>query len=783
MTTKAIKKIGATDNQCRISFESFLNSYIELVIRHSGKIVIACLLLTTIAGFGVTKLFFQSDFRIFFSEENPQLRAFEDLQKVYNKPDNVLLVIEARDGEIFNRETLAAIEKATDQAWKLPFVRRVDSITNFQNSYAEEDTIVVDNLVRDAASLSEEQVLEIKLTALFEPLLRNRLISEKAHVTAINIITQLPDDHGDQVKDITVAARQLAAEIEQNHTNLKTYLTGGIIMDNAFAEQSESDIKLLIPIMLCVALVFLTLVLQNIYGVIAISVVLSLSVFAALGMAGWLGIGLSPPSVSAPNIIMTIAIADCVHILSCLLLILEKQPNKNTAIGESMKINFAPVALTSLLTIVGFVSLNTSDSPPFRDLGNITALGAVFAFFLSISLFPALLKILPVKSRQRLLLTDAHTTAAANWILINRKLLFIVVLGLALVSALLVPKNELNDEYVKYFDDNVQFRSDTDFTSNQLTGIYYIDYSLENTRNGSIADPVFLTQLDKFADWLSQQKETRYVFSISEIFKKINMNMHADRRDMYRLPQNERLAAQYLALYEMSLPYGLDLNDRVRIDKKATRLSVGLDNISSQEVIEFQDRANRWLASNTPDIKHDQGTGMSVMFAHIGQRNITSMLIGVALALTIISILLIGVFRSIKLGLISLIPNLTPAIMAFGLWALVDGQVGLAVSAVAAMTLGIVVDDTVHFLSKYLYARKHLNRTTDDSLRYALTTVGSALTITTIALAIGFLILTLSNFEINASMGLLTAIVFIFALITDLLLMPYILTKIEVKTT
>lgn len=783
MTVKTIKKVSVDNRECQLSFDAILNSYIEFILRAPVKTVITCLLITIMAGLGVSKLFFQSDFRIFFSEENPQLKAFEDLQKIYNKPDNVLLVIEARDGEIFSRDTLTAIEKATENAWKLPFVRRVDSITNFQNSYAEEDTIVVDNLVRDAPSLTEEQVLEIKLTTLSEPLLRNRLISEQAHVTAINIIAQLPDDHGDQVKDITGAARKLSAEIEQNHPNLKTYLTGGIVMDNAFAEQSESDIKLLIPIMLSVALIFLTLVLQNIYGVIAISIVLSLSVFAALGMAGWLGIGLSPPSISAPNIIMTIAIADCVHILSCLLLIMEKQSSKLTAIHESLKINFLPVALTSLLTIVGFISLNTSDSPPFRDLGNITALGALFAFLLSISLFPALLKMLPIRTSRRIFLTQGHTSTAANWILNNRKPLFFAVSGLALLSIFLAPSNELNDEYVKYFDDNVEFRNDTDFTSNELTGIYYIDYSLENERDGTVADPIFLAQLDKFASWLSEQKETRYVFSLSEIFKKINMNMHEDNREMYRLPQNERLAAQYLALYEMSLPYGLDLNDRVRVDKKATRLTVGLDNISSQDVIDFQGRAKRWLASNAPDIMHDNGTGMSIMFAHIGQRNIVSMLTGIALALTIISLLLIGVFRSVKLGLISLIPNLVPAIMAFGLWALIDGQVGLAVSAVAAMTLGIVVDDTVHFLSKFLYARKQLNKNIDDSLRYALTTVGSALVITTIALAVGFLILTVSHFEINASMGLLTAIVFIFALITDLLLLPYILTKTEVKTT
>jgi len=167
------------------------------------------------------------------------------------------------------------------------------------------------------------------------------------------------------------------------------------------------------------------------------------------------------------------------------------------------------------------------------------------------------------------------------------------------------------------------------------------------------------------------------------------------------------------------------------------------------------------------------------MFANIGRRNIGSMLFGTTVALIIISVVLIIALRSIKIGLISLIPNLAPAAMGFGLWGLTVGEIGLSLSIVASMSLGIVVDDTVHFLSKYLRARREKGLSSEDAVRYAFMTVGRALLFTSIILVTGFLVLATSSFELNAGMGLLTAIVISFALFADFLLLPTILMKIE----
>ena len=219
--------------------------------------------------------------------------------------------------------------------------------------------------------------------------------------------------------------------------------------------------------------------------------------------------------------------------------------------------------------------------------------------------------------------------------------------------------------------------------------------------------------------------------------RRLNRSMHGDESDWYTLPEENDLAAQYMLLYEMSLPYGLDLNNQVNFDKSATRLSASLDTLSTKNMLAFEKRVTAWMDENTPDIS-TSGASPTVMFSHISLRNIISMLSGTSIALVLISLILVFALRSVKFGLISLIPNIAPALMAFGIWALVVGQVGLAVSVVVAMTLGIVVDDTIHFLSKYLRARRERNMNAEDAVRYAFRTVGVALTVTTIVLVAGF---------------------------------------------
>ncbi len=251
--------------------------------------------------------------------------------------------------------------------------------------------------------------------------------------------------------------------------------------------------------------------------------------------------------------------------------------------------------------------------------------------------------------------------------------------------------------------------------------------------------------------------------------------MHGDDDIYARIPERRDLAAQYLLLYELSLPYGLDLNNQINVDRSATRMIVTLGEMTTRELRELDERAAQWLRANTPETMWTHGSGLSVIWAHISHRNIRSMLGASFGALIVISGLLIVAFQSLKLGLLSLIPNLMPAVMAFGVWGLLVGQVGLGLSVIVSLTIGIVVDDTVHFLTRYIDARRHAGMTPAAAVRYAFNTVGTALWVTSAALVAGFLVLTFSGYRINSDMGVMTAMTISLALALDFLFLPALL--------
>jgi len=403
------------------------------------------------------------------------------------------------------------------------------------------------------------------------------------------------------------------------------------------------------------------------------------------------------------------------------------------------------------------------------------------SFILTVTFMPAVMSLLPTRHKKSLdVASDGRRmTALANFIIGKKRGMLwsmLIVFGVLIAN---VPRNEINDVFVHYFGKSIDFRVSTDFMVENLTGVYLNDYSLETGEAGGISDPAFLRDVEKLSVWLESQPGTVHVDRFTTIMKRLNQNMHGGREDHYTLPENRELAAQYLLLYEMSLPYGLDINNQINVDKSSTKVAHTIGLISSKETLALDQKIRAWIAENAPTIKGVRSGSPTLMFSNIGQMNSRTMLLGTSAALAAISVILILALRSFKIGLISLIPNLVPAAVGFGLWGIFVGEVGMTLSVVTGMSFGIVVDNTVHFLSKYLRARRENGMSAEDAIRYSFRTVGNALIITTSTLVIGFLALATSSFSLNADMGLLTAVVIAIALLAVFLLLPPLLLKIE----
>lgn len=739
----------------------------QWLVNHPLWALLACLLLTLGFAGGLKDFRINNDPRIFFTEDNPDFARFVALEADFVANEMVFFVIHPKSGTVFDTQTLDAMEMLTEEAWTLPNTTRVDSITNFQHTDVDGDDLYVAPLVEDGLELDPQQRARIKQIALHEPALVSRLVSPSGHVGGVMATVNMSEGNL-EAPDITAAARAMALEFEQRYPDIRFMVTGTVSFSQAAAEATEQSMATTLPLAFLVMLFFLWLLLRSVMFVVATVAVILFSILSAVGIATWLGIEFSPIVGMAPAMILTLAVADSVHILASYRHERLEGVERRAAIIESLRVNLQPVWLTSLTTAIGFAILNFSDSQPFRALGNVVLVGVLLAFFFSVVLLPALVMLLPhriEKGKQRdyaplMARLAAHLSQHAMRWTLGMSVVVVVLTGF-------IGVNRIDDVFNEYFDETFEVRRVNDFFMRELSGMHRLEYAVPSGEEGGTMEPEYLQHLDNLTQWAEAQEEVVFASSYADVIKRLNRDMNGGNPDYFRVPDNRELAAQYTLLYELSLPQGLGLEDQLDIDKAQSRVIILLENIGSTPVLEFNDKVEAWMRDNWPQEMHTYGTGIDILFGRVTLRNIESMISGALIALAFVSFLLIIALRSFRYGVLSLLPNLLPAAMAFGLWGMINGEIGLAVSVVACMTLGIVVDDTVHFLSKYVRAKRELGLSTEEAVTYAFRTVGVALVATSIVLVANFAVIGTSNFYPNSSMGQLSAITIAMALFVD----------------
>ncbi|MFL0950929.1 MMPL family transporter [Vibrio parahaemolyticus] len=753
----------------------------KIPTKYSLLVLLATIFLIIVATIGGKNLYFRGDYDIFFDGTNKQLLAFDEIQTTFAKTDNLAIVIAPEDGDIFTPQTLSLIQKITVDAWQVPYSSRVDSIANYQHTEAFDDDLLVEDLLYSEYELTSERISKVKSIALSEPVLKSALVSEKGDVTVVNITVQLPEmDKTAEVEEVVSSINAMIDRYQRAYPDVTFHKAGIIAMNHAFMTAAQDDSSTLVPTMLVVILVFLTIMLRSILSVIATLIVIIGSVMATMGISGWAGMFLSTATVNVPTLIMTLAVADCVHVIATMRQSMKNGFTKVQSIERSIALNFVPILITSVTTAIGFLMMNMSDSPVLRDFGNLSALGVMVACLLSVTLLPALLKLLPIHVKMETSQDQKHVMdRLGDFVVSQRRALLPLSVVVIVVCASLIPLNKVNDESVEYFGQRNEFRQAADFMEERISGMTNISIAIKTNESQGIAAPDFLNTIGEFSSWLRDQPETDHVATLADVYKRLNKNMHGDDEAYYLLPQERELAAQYLLLYEMSLPYGLDLNNQINVDKSSIKMVLTVANLGSVELVDLENRIYQWFAEHAPQYQV-VASSPSLMFAHIGETNMASMLSTLPITLVLISALLIFALRSVRLGLISLMPNIAPAVIGFGLWALISGEINLGLSVVVTLTLGIVVDDAVHFLSKYQRARRE-GQTAEQAVRYAFHTVGRALWITTVVLVAGFSVLAMSSFRLNADMGQLSAIVIFIALVVDFLFLPTLLMLFDKK--
>ncbi|PKP78927.1 MAG: hypothetical protein CVT81_01625 [Alphaproteobacteria bacterium HGW-Alphaproteobacteria-3] len=745
------------------------------VLRFPRLIIVLCLAIFAVSAAGVFRYTLSYDTRVFFDPEGADLAKLRAFDAKYGQNNDVLMVLWADGRKITEPEVLAALGDLVSRAWRLPHSTRVDALTNFPHVSADDDSFTVADLVPDPANVTAEEARVIERTALGDSLIRNRLLSADARAAGILVNFNLPAEASVEVQEIVAASRALVAEFEARHPGIEVKLTGNVMLMATFSEAALNDIKVLIPISLIITSLVMFVFVRAVLPSIAILSLLGLSSAAAMGLAGWYGYEINTATVACPIIIMTVNMAAAVRIVTTAMGALGRGVGRHEAIAEAVSMNLWPVTLTNATTMIGFLAMNLADAPPLRQQGNVVVVGICLAYVFTFTWLPALLSLMPlrpaVQRSERVMVLLGH--------FVNRyyRQLFFLCSVIVVSCAMWLGNIRLDDDFARYFDWRFDYRQDSDFAEEHLTGLNIIEFDVGSGEDGGVFEPGYQERLAAFEAWLREQEGVVSVIAIPEVTRRVHDAMNAGRA-AEALPGDRETVAQYFLLYELSLPYGVSLNDQINVSRSSSRVTVILRKMSSSQIRDLDERATAWLADNVPPAMQAQATGINVLFANLSGVNIRSMMLATLVSVLLIAVVVGIALRSAVFGALSILLNMLPSLVGFGLWGLLYQDIGLAASVVTAMTIGLVVDDTIYFLLMYQQARKG-GLDPEGAINHVFEVVGVAMLVITVSLTVGFGTLAFSGFEVNRSLGAMTALVILSNLFIDWLMLPPVMRIME----
>ena len=759
-----------------------MNKFISALVVYRWRFALAALAIFSISCFGLKSFNFDASPHVFFEKGFKPFERLETMEAEYGEDFKIFFMVSAKQGRIFESKNLKAIQAVTEEAWTLPFVRRVDSVTNFQYTHSHDDELFVEGLVDDEV-LSDPQLLKQREhIALSNADVANRLISTDGQHAAVLFSLSMTGEQSqsEEGKHLVELVYELEERVKQEFPSVDVAITGSVISTYHSMEVVAHDIVVMMPIMFLLMFVLLGLFLRSISAIVVTLVVAVFSTVGAFGFASWFGITFSMLAMNTLIICLTVSVAHCIHIFLQFSKELQTKP-KAEALSASLNINFFAVTVTSAMTMIGFLSLNFNELPPAVALGNASAIGAVLAWLYSLLLLPALVMLLPFNPHQSQGSAIERTMLLlADWLIRNR---YRALFGTGIVSIVMIVlsfSNQLNDRLVETLHEPHIFRSDARLVDEHFGGLYMNNYDFDSGEEYGITDPAYLKNLEKFVDFLRADPDITSVVAFSDTIKRLNQSFHNDDPEYYRIPDDKELISQYLLMYEMSLPLGLDLTERISMDKRKSLVTATLPAQDSLTNMALDQRIWQWQQQNLPQQLQTETASLTTIWSYLVVTSLGSSIEGSAIALTLISFLLLFMLRSIKLGIISLVPNILPAVFGFGFWYLYSGNIGVGLMCVSIITIGIVVDDTVHFLAKYQKALKETENV-EAAIRATFKQVGPALFVTTVVLASGFSVMAFSGISLNSGMGLTTSIILVAAFLLDVILLPALLLVFDDK--
>lgn len=711
----------------------------------------------------ITGIQYRSEITDYFDADDTRVKHFHALEADMGLQQNLLVFLD-NETSFLNSEGIDTLYGIHHQLKTLDGVARIDSILTTAVSDAEGNTVSVYNHIRQSKPISDSILGQIADNSESNV----TLLSEGNNIASLYLYFDKPE----QIKETYLAVQHTLTD----HYPGQHYLLGPVQIKQALHEALLHDGFYLMPLVLVLGLGVLWYFLRSYWLVLSGAASIIAALWVTAGIVGTLKLTINQTSSLAFCIAFIIALADVIH----LLMSFTHQPaniSQTQAMLNSLRSNGASLFLTSLTTGIGFLSLNGSSSPVFATFGNIAAIGVACAFITAVTITPVLAVMLNTQARR----TEPDIfQRCIEWINTHRsgfkpthyRLFYL----LSIVCSSAIVLNQYHNDPLDYFQSDSPIIQATTVSEQQFGVHHPISIQIDSGQKEGVFDARFLRTIYELQNWLEAHPRVSNQSNFLAVLSSLKRHLHENNLKWSTAPLNSVAAADLWNLYQMSAPENGPQNIGLDTQFRRATITIGTPKLQSKELLELEKDIAQWL-DNHSNFNYAV-TGHAMLFASIGKELTTNMFLGGLFSAMIIS-LLIGLFLgNLKLGLLSLIPNLFPAGVVYGVWAMAVGNIDIAAAGTLSISLGIVVDDSIHILKRYSNFRKS-GLLPEQAINQAFNQVGSALMLTTLILCLGLGVLMLSIFGPNQITAFIMSAIILVALLYDLFMLPHLLIKFD----
>ncbi|MEA1891771.1 MAG: efflux RND transporter permease subunit [Campylobacterota bacterium] len=784
----------------RKTSETFLEGMGEKITNNPIKIILAMLIISIAIISNLPKITIDTSTEGFLHDDDPALVRYEAFKEQFGQDEKIMVVIRTKD--IFELDFLKKLQDLhLELQDNVPHLNDITSLLNARNTRGVDDELIVEDLFENFPQ-NEQELSHIKELATNSEMYKNLLLSQDHTLATIILEPNAYEDssNGDELdgfgedaadeelefledsskSEMVRAAENIAKRFTSEEFDI--FIAGSLVVNDYNKQSVQKDMQKFVKLVLLIMMIFLFIIFRRVSAVILPIFIVFISLLTTIGIMALTDVPITIPTQILPSFLLAVGIGAVVHLLAMFYKHFNEFENKNKAISYSLGHSGLAIAMTSLTTAAGLLSFSTASIAPIADLGVFAALGVMIALVNTLILLPAILTLLPMKPAKQKHIEktkkmDDFLNSIAIFSFNNAKVIVGIGVVTIILSAYLASKVEFKHDPLSWQPDNSPIKISTNIVDKELRGSVTMEVIIDTKKDNGLYNSQLLQEIDLLVRKAEAIENDKYFvgkgWSVGEVLKEIHRALHKNKQEYYVITNNDALIPQEFLLFENS--GSDDLEDLVDSSFSKARITFKLPWMEAGEYEELSQELTTLMKSELSSDVEIIITGMVPLFQRTLSAAMSSMATSYITAFVLIAIMMMILLGSIKIGLISMVPNILPVIMTLGFMSIVNMPLDMFTMLVGAIVIGLSVDDTVHFFHNFARYH-HEGYSTKESVEKTMIGTGRALIATTIVLSLGFYVYIFASLTNLINFGILTGGAITIALFSNIILGPALLT-------